>query len=110
MEPPHPPPVLRVTEISLLVNWWSLAYDKVFFVEMRFRIAGPITGIEVIARGSGIRELQRLRRAYGGDNWRKLKGFARIELKDGRLREVELHWYEAHGIGRKELKVKRYLG
>ncbi len=43
----------------------------------------PITDIEVIARRFSIRDLERLRRDYGGRDWRKLKGRALVELKDG---------------------------
>jgi len=76
---------------------------------MEFEILDEIRDIEMIARGQGIRELLRLRRVYGPGNWRKLKGIARIRLASGRIRLAELHWYEAHGIGRKEFKRKRYL-
>jgi len=74
-----------------------------------FRLVGELTNQETIAEGSAIRELARLVRAYGQGNWRKRKGFSRIELFGGQLRQAELHWYEAHGIGRKELKIKRLL-
>ena len=76
---------------------------------MSFEILGEISNIEIIARGTGIRDLARLRRVYGPAIWRKLKGVARIRLDTGRVRVAELHWYEAHGIGRKEIKRKRYL-
>ena len=76
---------------------------------MNFEILGEVTDTETIARGSGIRDLARLRRTYGRGNWRKVKGAARIRLATGRVRLAELHWYEAHGIGRKEIKRKRYL-
>ena len=76
---------------------------------MSFEIIGEITAIETIAVGSGIREVKRLRKQYGKGRWRKLKGTARIRLAGGRLRLAELHWYEAHGIGKKEIKRKRYL-
>ena len=76
---------------------------------MSFEIIGEITDIEVIAVGSAIRDLRRLRRQYGEGRWRKLKGFAQVRLASGRIRLVELHWYEAHGIGKKEIKRKRYL-
>lgn len=76
---------------------------------MSFEIIGEITDVEVIAVGGSIRDLPRLRKMYGKGRWRKLKGKARIKLKNERLRLAELHWYEAHGIGRKELKRKRYL-
>jgi hypothetical protein len=74
-----------------------------------FEILGPIRSIEPIATGSSIRDLERLRRAYGAGRWRKLKGVASIRLSSGRIRLAELHWYEAHGIGKKEIKRKRYL-
>ena len=76
---------------------------------MLFEIVSEITQIETIAVGTRIRELPRLRRLYGRGRWRKLKGVARVRLRSGTIRIVELHWYEAHGIGRKEIKRKRYL-
>jgi hypothetical protein len=74
-----------------------------------FEIIGDITEIETIAAGKGIRDLRRLRKQYGKGRWRKLKGVAQVRLRSGRIRLAELHWYEAHGIGKKELKRKRYL-
>jgi hypothetical protein len=74
-----------------------------------FEIIGGITQIEVIAIGKSIRELTRLRRQYGSGRWRKLKGIGRVRLPDGSHYKVELHWYEAHGIGRKDMKIKRFL-
>ena len=76
---------------------------------MDFEIIGDVVAAEVIARGRGIRELRRLRRAYGPGSWRKMKGEARIKLRDGAILQAEIHWYEAHGIGKKEFKVKRIL-
>lgn len=76
---------------------------------MNFEIIGTITHIEPIALGSSIRDIARLRKSYGPGRWRKLKGVARIRLTSGRVRLAELHWYEAHGIGRKEIKRKCYL-
>ena len=76
---------------------------------MSFYILGEISDVQTIARGSGIRNLERLRRTYGSGNWRKRKGVAQIRLPNGDVRLAELHWYEAHGIGRKEFKRKRYL-
>jgi hypothetical protein len=76
---------------------------------MHFDIIGEITDIETIAVGSKIRDVKRLRKQYGRGRWRKLKGIARIRLRSGRVRLAELHWYEAHGIGKKEIKRKRYL-
>jgi hypothetical protein len=76
---------------------------------MHFEVLGEITDVEVIAMGHAIRDLARLRKRYGKANWRKLKGTALVRLASGRIRLTELHWYEAHGIGKKELKRKRYL-
>ena len=76
---------------------------------MHFEIIGAISNIETIATGSGVRELRRLRRIYGIGRWRKMKGVAQVRLASGRVRLAEIHWYEAHGIGRKEIKRKRYL-
>ena len=70
-------------------------------------LVGPISDIETIAEGHGIRQLQLLRILYGSGNWRKLKGFALVRLRDGTIARAELHWYEAHGIGRKRMKIKR---
>ena len=70
---------------------------------------GRITDIEVIATNLSIREVARLRRAYGSTRWRKLKGLAFIVLHDGTMARAEVHWYEAHGVGRRELKIKRFL-
>lgn len=76
---------------------------------MNFEILGEITEVETIALGSKIREVTRLRRVYGRGRWRKLKGVARVRLSNDRIRLAEVHWYEAHGIGKREMKRKRYL-
>jgi hypothetical protein len=76
---------------------------------MDFEVVGELADVDAIATGRVIRELPRLRRLYGKGRWRKMKGVARIRLRNGRLRLAELHWYEAHGIGKKEFKRKRYL-
>ena len=76
---------------------------------MRFEILGLIRGIEIIASGPGVRIRSYLRKAYGRGRWRKVKGLATVRLANGERREVELHWYEAHGIGKRDLKIKRYL-
>jgi hypothetical protein len=76
---------------------------------MIFEVIGEITEIEPIAVGSRIHDLERLRKSYGPGRWRKLKGFAVVRLEDGAECEAELHWYEAHGIGKKEMKVKDLL-
>ena len=69
----------------------------------------PIEKVEIIARRFSIRDLERLRRDYGGREWRKLKGEARVELEDGSIRLAELHWYECHGVGKREIKIKQLL-
>jgi hypothetical protein len=71
-----------------------------------FEIVGEITDIETIATGKGVRDRARLRKQHGGSRWRKLKGTAYIKLLSGKIRLAEIHWYEAHGIGRKEFKLK----
>ena len=76
---------------------------------MPYDIVGEITNVSPIAVGSQIRDLPWLRRLYGRGRWRKLKGVALVRLRTGRIRKAEVHWYEAHGIGRKEIKRKRYV-
>jgi hypothetical protein len=76
---------------------------------LKFEVVGRITGIETVASGVAVTLRRYLRRAYGPGRWRKLKGIATVRLPNGSLREVEIHWYEAHGIGRRDLKIKRYL-
>ena len=73
------------------------------------RIIGRVTVIENIAVGAKIRDVRRLRRLYGQGRWRKVKALATVELADGQIRSAETHYYEAHGVGRKDLKVKRFL-
>lgn len=76
---------------------------------MYFQIISPITEIEPIAISGRIREIARLRKQFGRGRWRKLKGIATVRMRNGKIRNVELHWYEAHGIGKKKLKIKRFL-
>lgn len=76
---------------------------------MYFQIVGEIEDVETIAVGGRIRDIMRLRRTFGPGRWRKLKGLARVRLAGGRIRLAEVHWYEAHGIGRKKMKIKRFL-
>lgn len=76
---------------------------------MKFELVGSIAKAEVIAAGPGVRVRSYLRKAYGYGRWRKMKGIATIRLPNGALRLVELHWYEAHGIGQRDLKIKRYV-
>ena len=76
---------------------------------MKFALVSPVQDVAGIAAGPGIRVRSHLRKAYGWGRWRKMKGTATIRLENGVLRRVELHWYEAHGIGKRELKIKQYL-
>lgn len=76
---------------------------------MYFEIVGDVTHTETFASGSSIREIARLRKLYGRGRWRKRKGIAQVRLEDGTVRQAEVHWYEAHGVGRKEFKIKRYM-
>jgi hypothetical protein len=74
-----------------------------------FEIVGDIANVQVIATGRGILRLPTLRKRYGGRRWRKLKGDATVRLTNGSLRRAEIHWYEAHGVGKRGLKIKRFL-
>ena len=76
---------------------------------MHFEIIGEIENIETIATGGRIRDVMRLQRRFGPGRWRKLKGLATIKLLNGRICHAEIHWYEAHGIGKKNMKIKRIL-
>jgi len=76
---------------------------------MKFEVIGPITDIEAIAAGPSIRMLPVLRKRYGKGRWRKSKGMATVRLADATVRVAELHWFEAHGIGRRKLRIKRFL-
>lgn len=73
---------------------------------MDFEIIGQIRDIETIAVGRAVREVVRLRKRYGRGRWRKLKGVATVRLRDDTVHTAEVHWYEAHGIGRREMKIK----
>ena len=73
---------------------------------MEFEIVGQINDVQTIAKGLGVRDRARLRKRYGNARWRKVKGIAKVRLLNGTIRLAELHWYEAHGIGKKEFKLK----
>lgn len=75
---------------------------------MNFKIIPPITGKDCFAKMGAIRDIKRLKRVYGGKNWKKCKGFCKIEIDD-EIYEAEVHWYECHGIGPVEYKIKRIL-
>ena len=74
-----------------------------------FAIIGAIEAVETIAEGNGIRALAKLRARYGLGNWKKKKGIATVRLPDGEMVKAEIHWYEAHGIGKVSLKIKEFL-
>jgi hypothetical protein len=76
---------------------------------MHFEIIGDIKKVKTIAVGGNIRDIMRLRKQYGPGRWRKLKGIAQIRLQSGKICNAEIHWYEAHGVGRKKFKIKRLL-
>ena len=76
---------------------------------MHFEIVGRIAEIETIAVGPSVRILSVLRKRYGRGRWRKLKGVANVRLSDGTIRLAEVHWFEAHGIGKRKMRIKRYL-
>ena len=78
-------------------------------MESGFEILGEIQSTEIIAAGSSIRNLRYLVETYGPGRWRKLKGTATVRLRNGRVRRAEIHCYEAHGIGKKDFKIKRYI-
>jgi hypothetical protein len=89
-------------ELVLGIGLW-------YTTDARFDIVSPIEAIEVIAVGVNIHDLAYLQKVHGLGRWRKLKGVAQVRLPNGRIRRVELHWYEAHGVGRKDVKIKCYL-
>ena len=74
-----------------------------------FQVVGPIEDVEIVAIKHSIRDLRFLERMYGKGRWRKLKGVAQVHLENGKIRLAEIHWYEAHGIGKRQLKIKKYL-
>jgi hypothetical protein len=87
----------------------SLPCPEYFFGSMSFEIIGAIVDVETIATGRAIRELPRLQKAYGRARWRKRKGVGKVRLPNGNVHTAEILWYEAHGIGGKEHKIKRVL-
>jgi len=76
---------------------------------MKFEIVGEIVEVERIAASSSIRILTLLKERYGQGRWRKQKGNATVRLDDGTIRRAEVHWFEAHAIGKRKLRIKRFL-
>jgi hypothetical protein len=77
--------------------------------DQSFEILTKIVGVETIAVTGRIHDLRRLIESYGDGRWRKLKGVATVRLRNGRVTRAEIHWYEAHGIGKRDFKIKRYI-
>jgi hypothetical protein len=75
-----------------------------------FELFGPINDIQTIASGRGVHVRDNLSEKYGGRNWRKMKGRALVRDRRGNLYEAEIHWYEAHGVGRVDWKIKKPIG
>jgi hypothetical protein len=76
---------------------------------VHFEIIGEIEEIETMAIGGRIRDIMRIQKQFGQGRWRKLKGVAQVKLQSGHIRKAELHWYEAHGIGKRKMKIKKFL-
>ena len=76
---------------------------------MDFELVGDLTAIQIMAVNLSIRELETLKTRYGGRRWRKLKGTGLVRLANGNVRKAEVHWYEAHGVGQRKMKIKRFL-
>jgi hypothetical protein len=76
---------------------------------VKFELISEIHAVETIASGHRIHILARLVRLYGRGNWRKLKGLATVRFEDGTIAEAEVHWFEAHGIGKRRMKIKRLI-
>ena len=76
---------------------------------MKFDVVGEIEQTETIAAGPSVKVRAFLRKSYGRGRWRKRKGIGTVRLPNGNLRRVELHWYEAHGFGKRDMKIKKYL-
>jgi hypothetical protein len=74
-----------------------------------FEILGEMREVETIAVGQGVHIRRYLERTYGRGRWRKMKGIAAVRRTDGTICEAEIRWFEAHGIGRKDLKIKRVI-
>ena len=87
----------------------ELASGYAELMEMDFELLDDIGDIEIMAVNLSIRERQRLKARFGGRRWRKLKGVALVRFPNGEVRRAELHWYEAHGVGRRKMKIKRVL-
>ena len=93
-----------------MIQTISTRYNSITMQKEEIEVVGEITDIETIAIGNAIRELDRLQKKHGRGRWRKLKGLANVRLPDDIICFAEIHWYEANGIGKRDIKVKRFLG
>lgn len=75
----------------------------------KFEILGDIREVETIAAGRGVYIRRYLERTYGKGRWRMMKGVATVQLTDNTICEAEIHWFEAHGVGRKDFKIKKVI-
>ena len=96
---------LNVKPLAGLASPWVLGQNQ----KVKFDVVGEIEQVETIAAGPSVKVRSFLRKTYGRGRWRKLKGIATVRLPNGNVRRVELHWYEAHGIGKRDFKIKDYL-
>ena len=76
---------------------------------MNFEIIGKIIEIKTIAAGPSVKIRKILWKRYGRGRWRKLKGVAKVRLLNGTIRLAEVHWFEAHRIGKKKMRIKCFL-
>ena len=74
-----------------------------------FEILSEIRDVETIATGRSVRIRSHLERTFGKGRWRKMKGTATVQLADGTICTADIHWFEAHGIGRKDFKIKKVI-
>ena len=76
---------------------------------MDFELIGDTYDVTIIAVNLSIREKTDLKARYGGRRWRKLKGKSLVRLPNGSMHHAEIHWYEAHGVGKRKFKIKQFL-
>ena len=104
----HPMTVSTALSMAFLLEESAHSLDETLWQYAR-SLGKPTTGVETFAQGKGIRTLAKLMKRFGRGRWRKRKGIAMVRLNSGSLRKAELHWYEAHGIGKRGFKIKRFL-
>jgi len=65
--------------------------------------------VETIAAGASIREIRILRKKLWCGEVAEKEGHRANKTSKCILCVAEIHWYEAHGIGRVKYKIKRVL-